>query len=382
MGGSKFDLSLPQQYNPFMLEYPVSSGELTQKYSAKRNEVSDQIERLRTLFPNPEGDNLFVRGSFVRRDSPYGDIDISAYNTEGGYKEQDLPPVFEGTQIAYGFIPLEHLDEYFEDCLRGTSSLRDAVALSMGEETPLLIFAEQKTKLEKERAHDYLYYLTMEEVITRRKYEGVSGGEYEGAKRKAGSKRTISRMVWSYKEIYPELQVIPDTLNTIAELASTGIVSSGLIQDIGAIQRLLKSGDTASEQWDESRLRVAKWFDGELVPLVQNLTQNALPRELVRRLEVSVDPQASSSELRGVFDYATSTLKSYRKWMAMFGLSSHAHTDPESLVDILKLSRGNYTYRNIVRNLIRNEAFPVAALQDLDVETDIYAQRDLAKRTK
>jgi hypothetical protein len=365
-----------------MLEYPVNQGELAQKYSEKRSEVAGQIDRLRTLFPNPKGDNLYVRGSFVRGDSPYGDIDVSAYNTGGGYKEKDLPTTFEGTQIAFGFIPLEHLYEYFDGCLRGTSSLRDAVVLNVGEETPLRIFEEQKTKLDTERTHDYLYYLTMEEAITRRRYESAEGGEYEGAKRKAGSKRTISRLVWSYKEIFPELHVIPDTNNTIRELAESGIVSPELPDYIDIIQRLLKNGDTASDQWDQSRLRIAQWFDGELVPLVQNLTQNVLPRELVQGLEVSVDPQASSSELSWIYEYSSGTLKSYRKWMAMFALSSHAHTEQEVLVEILKLSRGNYTYRNIIRNLVRNEAFPVSALQPSDIETDIYAQRDLEKRTK
>jgi hypothetical protein len=365
-----------------MLEYPVNQGELAQKYSEKRSEVAGQIDRLRTLFPNPKGDNLYVRGSFVRGDSPYGDIDVSASNTGGGYKEKDLPTTFEGTQIAFGFIPLEHLYEYFDGCLRGTSSLRDAVVLNVGEETPLRIFEEQKTKLDTERTHDYLYYLTMEEAITRRRYESAEGGEYEGAKRKAGSKRTISRLVWSYKEIFPELHVIPDTNNTIRELAESGIVSPELPDYIDIIQRLLKNGDTASDQWDQSRLRIAQWFDGELVPLVQNLTQNVLPRELVQGLEVSVDPQASSSELSWIYEYSSGTLKSYRKWMAMFALSSHAHTEQEVLVEILKLSRGNYTYRNIIRNLVRNEAFPVSALQPSDIETDIYAQRDLEKRTK
>lgn len=330
------------------------------------------------MSPAPD-DNLFVRGSFVRGDAPYGDIDVSAYNIKGGYHAENLSSEFEGIPISYGFIPLEHLDEYFENCIRGSSSLMETIELTVHDLIPSRIIQRQQQKFLTKRRSDYLLFLSLEEAVSKQKYEGLESKSYQDLKRKRGSKRTISRMIWAYKVIYPQLYSVPGTQGVMEELVNAGIVSQRLQNSVEKVLTALKNPGTSLDELNDERARVGDWFDGEILPLIDQETKD-LPNVMRVLIDVALDKSSNSRDLITAMDFGLEVFNGYRQWMILFALSSNSKLDKESLVKILYHVRGNFVYRNVIRNLIYNPSFPIRALQQADIAEDIYAQLALKKR--
>lgn len=352
---------------------------LFEKYKVERGKIEDNVSRLRVFLSHAQDDNIFVRGSFVRGDAPYGDIDISAYNEGGGYRVTDLPHEFEGVPVSYGFIPLEHLEEYFENCLRGSSSLMETVELTVHDGTPSRIIQDQQKKFLSERTADYLLFLSLEEFVSRQKYEGVENATYQDMKRKRGSKRTISRMIWAYKALYPQLYAVPGTQGVMAELVDAGVVPASLNESVGKVLTLLKKPGANLAEWSDARARVGDWFDGELKPLISEQTES-LPHVLKTVIDVATDSDSSLKDLTTAADFGLEVFTGYRQWMVLFALCSNPRLNMQSLVDIFSFIKGNYVYRNVIRNLIYNPTFPIEKLSPFDIAEDTYAQLALKKR--
>lgn len=352
---------------------------LAEKYAGERGIIDGNVARLRRHLSAAQNDNLFVRGSFVRGDAPYGDIDISAYNIRGGYRTEVLPEQFEQIPISYGFIPLEHLEEYFETCLRGSSSLMETVELTVHDSTPSTIIQDQQKKFLTERTADYLLFLSLEETVSRQKYEGIENATYQDMKRKRGSKRTISRMIWAYKALYPQLYAVPGTQGVMRELVDAGVVPTSLNESVGKVLTLLKNPGSGLSEWNDARARVGDWFDGEVQPLILKEAK-ALPNPLRTIADVATDPTSSRIDLITAADFGLEVFTGYRQWMVLFALAGNSRLDSKSLVDIFSFIKGKYIYRNVIRNLIYNPAFPIEELVPSDIAEDTYAQLAYRKR--
>lgn len=339
----------------------------------------ENIAILKEVFKDSP-DNLFVRGSFVRGDLPYDDIDISAYNPRGEYGDKDRPAVFMGIPIVYGGIPLEHLEEYFDTCLRGASSLMETVEIISSDPTPQQIIERQQNKFLQEKLPDYLLFLQTEEEISGRRYDGNRSRAYYDRKRERGSKRTISRMMWTVKSLYPDLYSIRNTKAAMQEAKERGFLPDDVIDDSIRVFELLSRDLVDPIEWKERTERLQMWTDGVLKPTVKKYVSHHLPADYVELIDTALAPESSMQALETAVNNADSLDVKHRKWTAIFSLSANSTLSSEGLFHIWNEYKDQFVYRNVTRNLLRNSSFPINAISEDDLPDDIYAHEAYIKR--
>ncbi|HVZ58641.1 MAG TPA: hypothetical protein VG935_02715 [Patescibacteria group bacterium] len=341
--------------------------------------TQENIDLLKDEFADSP-DNLFVRGSFARGDRPFGDIDISAYNPGGTYRGGTYPSTFEGIPISYGQLPLEKLEDYFQTCLRGTSSLMETLPIKVVDPLPLDIIERQKAEFIATRIPDYLLFLQVEEKIAREDPGKNEKDIYYYRKREGGSKRSISRMVWTIKGLYPELFAISNTTEALDKIEEQKMIPNEIVNATRVIANLVSRDFVDPTVWEQNTTLIKEWIDTVLNPCVKRYIGHHIPAGLVNATDIATDPTAGNDELERAFNYAQGEPVAHRQWLAMFALAKNPSLPKELLSAILDQHKGTFSYRNVIRNLLRNPSFPISQIEIGDLSHDPYAQFLLKQR--
>ncbi|MDO8507347.1 MAG: IucA/IucC family protein [bacterium] len=330
-----------------------------------------RLAELRKVFDGVSG-NFTVRGSYARGDDFYNDIDIALYSNSLDVSK--LPSDFRGVKVNYWQIPAKDIERYYEVCVRPSISLIEGKVIKTTDPEVEEILERQQNKFYEERADIFLLYLVLDEESNNKIYGRIHEKDYSTWKRKRGSKRTILRAVWAVKTMYPEIKD-RNVNEVLSFMVQKNIISKTLS---GKCQEVLEM--IFEEEFDEKRLeslidQIGSWYEATLKPLLIKKIYESLDRELVENSLLSIDNQTSKKDLGRIYEFAIGREKSIDKWLLFFGLSRNTNLGEKLLFEIYNMTKDDFVFNNVTRNLILNVAFP----KEIIVNDQIILRNDLTK---
>lgn len=322
----------------------------------QQESFNKRIQELREFF-HGSPDNLFVKGSYVRGDAPYGDIDVMIFNEGKRLLAEQYPEELNGIPISYSTTPLEQLEDYFRICMRSTSGLLETVEIHSNSPEARRIIEEQKIEVIEKRLPDYLLFIYVEEVIDSKKMILSPPGTAPYLKRVPGGKRTASRIFWMEKAMHPELYAFRNTNDLMNRMVEMGYITQDIADDCEDIFLMTKSSSNNEEKFLQTAKRVEAWFREKVLPKAMSVIQSELEESFVQCIKTAVSGDASSEELDEAYNYATSVLVDHQQWMAMFALAANPNTSPETMEALYERYKGSSINRHIIRNLMTNKSF-------------------------
>jgi hypothetical protein len=340
------------------------------------SDVNKIISGLRQLFAGVP-DNLFLRGSLFLG-VPTDDFDVSAYNSGGGFRTRSLPTHYKGKKLDYGSIPLENLEEYCETNLRSSSFLQESAELTHVDGDLKSLMKRQKQKLDSERRAQHIFYRLIEEQLVARSTYWIKGNDYEKYKQISGSKRTISRIMWILKSLFPTLS--PSTLTEmLADKNVSNLMPDSVRESILSVSLMLFDPDRrGSPDWNKGTADISSWFNTSFSGRVMNFLRDSLDGEYVSAMHDAVSG-ANTGRLSEILDYAESAVLPCERWSLLIGLSSNPNISSETIYRMAAY-RENFLFTDVIRNIIRNPSTTPEILEEMSSVRDKYALRDLKRR--
>ena len=272
------------------------------------------IARLRQIFAD-SANAMYLRGSLIRGERPYDDIDIIEVGTTPHDTRQ--PDAIEGIRVSYHQASVAAWDMFLQTCPRSWSILYEGVKLHKNNYRADAIFDREREQLKTKRA-DYLAYRAYEAKIITHDPISSPPSQYKVYKEAPGSKRTIMRAVFMLKALHPELQDM-QTPELLRSCSRRGIVPPAIPT---VVERVY--GALARRPIDPVELRpftetCAAWMRKLLIEVDEKLAL-LLPSSYLTLLHTAA--RASSEiELTWVYYQALLLRQSYRRWTVMYLLS-------------------------------------------------------------
>ncbi|MEK6922160.1 MAG: hypothetical protein AABX82_09780 [Nanoarchaeota archaeon] len=336
------------------------------------------IDELRDIYRG-FSDNIFLRGSLARGER-YDDIDVSIYNSQGIVSE-GLPVTFRGRPISYGNIPLDELDHFFYVSGRENSSLTDIIEIQATDKARDII-QRHKEIAQTEKAPYYLLFLELEEAYAKMRFPKSDNPTYGYLKRMVGSKRTVCRILFAYRHLYPEYWESQQTYNLVDRLKEREIISQEVALGINYVLDKIFDDPlrTDRDKWHEETARLCSWFDDILSPVMRSYVNERVDRTFPERVMTSLHSDAKDAVSLVEQALGDSSWKPYQKWIALFALTANPNLAPEDFLRIKNNVISDRPYRPIMRNIIRNPSTPLFVLREIDQSIDPLTKELLERR--
>ncbi|OGC04304.1 hypothetical protein A2276_06865 [candidate division WOR-1 bacterium RIFOXYA12_FULL_43_27] len=343
--------------------------------SLKMGAVTNTIIRLSDLFYKING-NFAVRGSFSRGDADFNDVDVAIYLAEGERISDDgLPKTFLGRNIGYWSIPIKDAERYYEHCIRPSISLVETKFLKLRDKDVGQMIERQQQKFYLFRRMQFLLYILIDEDTMLNLYSFLlKEDSYSMLKRQAGSKKTISRVVWATKALFPETREL-NSIQTLEFLCTRRIMSEKTKDTCLRILENLQARHIEKVRWANDTNQIDRWFQQEFKSLVLSRLEGHLDPILVKHSLSAANQDATQEEIDRAFKFARKLPLGPEKFILYFALSGNTRTRGTDLVAIFDEIKGDFVYNNITRNLIMNPHFPERLLSP-----DLVNASSLSKR--
>jgi hypothetical protein len=310
---------------------------------------------LQELFSNCN-DTLYLRGSYARGDKFSNDIDISAYNEGGLIKMKNPPTEFDGLRINYGGIAIKDLEDYFALCPRGASSMMEMLPISIAHPEVPNMLACQKSKFLSNHIAEYSLFLLTEEETNGRVVDRDIGDDYFALKRRRGSKRTISRMIWGTKARDFQALAGLSHEDVLVRMATDYSLPINVADSCTFVLRSAHLNPNAAV-WMKHVVNIEAWYKSTYAPSVISYLHKYITDDVVKYCILAAKEKADTQDLLNAYALSKQ-LTGQQKWVLLFALSGNWELPSKCLVDIWREFRHQIAYRNIIRNLIANISAP------------------------
>jgi|GEM_PF-1806131 len=368
----KFGIVFPRyslDFEPNVARRIPIRGEITRW---RKNTIEENISELKQVFKKIKG-NFAVRGSFARGDSDFNDIDVAIYHEENETIDyHKLPKLFKGKKIAYWSIPVKDADRYYEHCLRVSISLVETQIIKLENRKIKKIIERQKDRFYRLRRMKYLLYLLVDEEVMAGIYSGIQDGSYSMSKRRPGSKRTIARIVWAAKTLFPKIKNL-GTQQTLDFLCREKIMPEAVRSACSRVLEGLSDKNTAENEWQKDTDGIKRWHQKKFKRLLLSKLAGHIDETLVTLSVLVAGKTATRDDLHKAYEFSQELKFGPEKFILYFALSGNLRTDSNDLVKIFHEIKDDFVYNNIARNLIMNPNFPDTLLpRDLIRKIDPY----------
>jgi hypothetical protein len=323
-----------------------------------------EIGELRQVFGAADA-NVYLRGSFLRRERPFDDVDLLVVRTDPD-GEAAFPLHHAGVQIAYSTLTNEELDHHFDNSPRSWYGLLEPAEIRSADDSTRDIFASRQRQWLDGLIPDHMAYLVTEERNHSRRQDTVGAEGYTNAKYRPGSKHTIMRGMYLLKLLHPEGYRTYDTHAALADYRDLGLVPATLPDDVGTVYESLGSGNTFDGVWQGATGRIAGWFS-DVRSEALDASVPHLPEDYAGGLETVMSDDADAGSLDVVHGYAVEQMLPHRRWTLLCALAAHPNTSADALVRIWEDAKGDQSNKTMLRFVLRHGNFPVAVVDPGDL---------------
>ena len=326
------------------------------------------IDQLRSILAGHTGEAL-LRGSLARGENDPNDVDVVIFGHNLSFLLNSVPATINKLPISYVVVNESLLPYYFDTRLRSCSDLIDGVSLTKIHTTPTIL-ETYRNKLHSSLWPFYILYLWLEErIMNNVTCAQRFSHDYGVLKSLPGSKKTILRMFWILRVLYPEAS--GGFYEILRSFEMMGQLPIGTHLDYDhLIFNISRGRDVPS-----LRTRYSKWFDHILSQRVLECTRTLVGADFIKYVEIVSDSTAATMTLQVIFQYALQEKHSARQWMVLLGIASNTNTPLEILDDIYLRYKGALIYKDVIRSIIRNTSFPKSRLRVVDFANDNLAMR-------
>jgi hypothetical protein len=323
----------------------------------------DIIEALRDLLTAYPG-NLIVRGSVGRGEKHPQDVDMIVLSEESGLLAPGtLPRSIHGLDISYVQFSVSDLPEYFTTRLRPGNDAFESIPVRISDPDIARAFDGQREAFIQRHIPHYVLYLWLEDKIVEHHYRLLPPiFERRYYKSVPGSKRSMLRYYWIARCLSSDFT--PRNFNPVVRACeSKGLLPRGffeIYESVTANLHLL----TIGRDFHDRAAAMVQWRDEVLWDLICRFVQFTVEPEYLQLVCALTDRDATPAMLASAYETSMRYGSSDRQWTMWFGLAAHPRTPADILVRIYKSCSGRVAYKDVIRNLVRNIAFPLATLDE------------------
>jgi hypothetical protein len=306
--------------------------------------LEESVARLRSVFEDGYG-SVYLRGSLLRREPPYDDLDIIEISEES--HAQSVPKTFLGTKVAYRHLTPAAWEEYLHECPRSWYMYYDLQPLHQGETEPDTVFARERAQFFDAKEPDHLAYLSYESKVPLPSAASTPT-DYESLKILPGSKRSFMRGAFMLKGLHPEMRgyTTPDLL---AELAIQGAVPADIPETATEIYTALSARPIHIEKLKQLAMRCSAWMTDLLVEVDREVTRK-LPGTYLELLDMAISPQGASDLVEAQSNAAV-LAEPHRRWVASYLLANNTAL-PQDAADGIKDIYGSGYSGRLIRDAL------------------------------
>lgn len=337
----------------------------------------DVIDELRIAdFGN---DTALLKGSTVRGDFPFDDIDIMLIGS--GEQPTDMPGHIKGIPVAYSRQGPTDFMNYVRDVPRAWNMVNEALVLQAPDPEVGSFLDTLRDDIRSELSADLVAYLIAEDVVNRNRSDLTAEEGYYAFKRLPGSKRTVMRTIYLLQGMYPDLYDFDGTTPKLEFLEKVGLIDDSTVLDIYTVLSLLAEGRVGDERWSSATSAVNEW-SGHVAEQAGAYIGPRLPGAYLDLLGEcqSGEDAAKLEDLFGRLSAADTGIEPYRQWTLLALLSANPHIGSDTLRELFEHALVLPTGRAIARYAIRNAAFPIVDVMHADRAYPSHLKKSLTQR--
>lgn len=307
------------------------------------------IVALQQVFKDDPAVAVYLRGSYLREEMPYDDLDIVEISQQP--HAEFAPASFRGAKIAYVHLTLNEWETYLRECPRSWYMYYDAAPLHQHEDKADEIFIRERTEYFASKEPDHLAYLRYETEMVNLRAQGepTADQDYESLKNIPGSKRSVMRAIFMLKALHPHLREMT-TPELLGQSAEEGIIPASMPDTANRIYKTLANQPINIGELRPLTHECMAWMGQLLVEVDQTLAAT-LPESYLSLLDTTVNSE-SSVELRAAQQTATQLNEPQRRWTASYLLANNANAPSAALESIASEYGEGYSGR-LIRDALR-----------------------------
>jgi hypothetical protein len=280
----------------------------------------------------------------------------------GSSRSAALPKSIHGLEISYVEFRVSDLPEYFTTRLRPGNDAFESVRVRIVDPEAARVFDTQREAFLQRHLPHYVLYLWLEDRIVENHYRllpPISDRRYY--KSFPGSKRSMLRYYWIARCLHGGLGT-RDFAAAVGDCEVKSLLPDGFLRTYDTVTASLHRLTLDDEFLDRARTMV-QWRDQSLTTLVGRFARSTVEPGYLELIVALADGDATPAVLTGAYD-ASLRYGTDRQWTLWLGLAAHPRTPRDLLVRLYRACHGRAAFKDIIRNLVRNGAFPLEALDE------------------
>jgi hypothetical protein len=273
------------------------------------------------------------------------------------------------------------LEECMNSSLRMSASVLEGIPITPISDKVAEIIASAHEGIIGPRKYYYLIFRRFEQLRDRFDIHSYLDG-YDLRKEIPGSKRTIQRICWSLQVLEPTLSSVFNPNIVLAKACHKGLIPLDVITSAFTVMYMINSDLYDKSEFDKSVNTVQNWYKNYLIPRTENEIAAHVEPDFLQHTKTAMDTNSSSNKLLEVIQEANLQDTPYKKWLLLWIVSHNSSLSVENQYDLWKSCLGKMVYRNTLRNLLRNSAFPLNRISRDEVLYDPHLLECYDKLTK